>query len=426
MDAERLKRKGHNVAAMRRLARRSLPRPVFDFADGGAEDEGTLRRNEAAFEDIALLPRPLDGSPERDLSITLFGKRLSMPVMVGPTGLAGLFWPDGERASARAASAAGTAYCLSHGSVCTLEELAGAGIAPRWMQVFVYKDRGFTRELAERAAAAQYDALVLTIDNQLTGNRERDLRNGFTIPPRLTPLQMARMGMNLGWVWRMRNHLSRITFGNYVRAGEVIDVKAVSGRIASLLDPSMNWADVDALRKVWNGPLILKGILHPAEARQAVDHGVDGVIVSNHGGRQLDGAAASVEMLPAVAEAVGGRIPVLIDGGLRRGADVVKALALGAAAALIGRPQLFGLAAGGQAGVAQVLEIYRQEIDRVMGLCGLRTIADIGPGLIARRGGPALAATTTAAVAPPAPKPPARPRRAPAKPAAKKRAPRST
>ena len=211
---------------------------MFDFADGGAEDERTLRRNEAAFDDLELLPQPLSGAAERDLSVTLFGKRLSLPVIVGPTGLAGLFWPDGERCAARAAAAAGTAFCLSHGSVCTLEELAATGAAPRWMQVFVYRDRGFTRELTERAAAAGYDALVLTIDNQLLGNRERDIRNGFAIPPRFGPADLCRHGAEgRGWLWRMRSELTRITFGNYVRPGEAADIKALAGRMASLLDP---------------------------------------------------------------------------------------------------------------------------------------------------------------------------------------------
>jgi L-lactate dehydrogenase (cytochrome)/(S)-mandelate dehydrogenase len=428
MDADRLKRKGYSIAAMRRLARRTLPSAVFDFADGAAEDEATLRRNESAFDDLALVPHPLTGSAERDLSVTLFGRRLSMPVVVGPTGLQGLFWPEGEQAAARAAAAAGTAFCLSHGSVCTLEALAATGAAPRWMQVFVYRDRGFTRELAERAAAAGYDALVLTIDNQLIGNRERDIRNGFTIPPRLNLAQLAGFAVKLGWAWRMRSHIRRITFGNYLRPGEKIDVSRLAGRMASLLDPSMSWADVDMLRSFWKGPLILKGILSPAEARMAVERGVDGVIVSNHGGRQLDGALASVEALPAVAEAVGGRVPVLVDGGFRRGADVVKALALGASAALVGRPQLWGLSVAGEAGVAQVLDIYRREIDRAMGLCGVSRIADIGPELLFRRGTSAAVsapAAASAAAASPAPPPPAPPRRAPAKAAAKKPAPRS-
>ncbi len=187
------KRAAYSVAAMRGLARRALPRPVFDFADGAAEDERTLRRNEAAFADYDLVPRPLDGAAERDTSVTLFGKTLSMPVMIGPTGLSGLFWPQGEQAAARAAASAGTAFCLSHGSVCTLEQLAETEAHPRWMQVFIFTDRGFTEELTRRAEAAGYDALVLTIDNQLLGNRERDLRNGFTIPPRFGPVDLAAM-----------------------------------------------------------------------------------------------------------------------------------------------------------------------------------------------------------------------------------------
>ncbi len=377
-----LQRRGFSVDEMRRLARRALPRAVFDFADGAAEDETTLRRNEAAFDDIRLLPRPLNGAGTRDLSIELLGQRLRLPVIVGPTGLAGLFWPDGELCAARAAAAAGTAYCLSHGSVCTLEQLAQSGAAPRWMQVFIFADRGFTRELTERAAAAGYDALVLTIDNQLLGNRERDVRNGFTIPPRFGPAQLAEMAFKTGWLWRMRAHLGRITFGNYVRPGEPADLKALASRMASLLDPSMTWQDVDELRRIWRGPLILKGVLHPAEAKEALAHGADALVVSNHGGRQLDGAPGTIEALPAIVEAVGGRIPVLLDGGIRRGSDVVKALALGARACLIGRPQLWGLAVAGEAGVAQVLEIYRREIDRVMGLCGIATIAGIGPDLL--------------------------------------------
>jgi L-lactate dehydrogenase (cytochrome) len=383
------RRRAHNVAAMRELARAKLPRPIFDFADGGAEDELTLRRNEAAFDDIDLLPRPLNGAAERDLSIELFGQKLSLPVLIGPTGLGGLFWPDGERCAARAAAASGTAYCLSHGSVCTLEQLAETGIGPRWMQVFIYRDRSFTRELTTRAAKANYDALVLTTDNQMLGNRERDLRNGFTIPPRFALNSLASMALRAEWLWRMRNDLKRITFGNYLRPGESSDITSLAGKMAALLDPSMSWQDVADLRKLWTKPLILKGILHPDEARMAVEHGVDALIVSNHGGRQLDGAASSLDALPAILDAVGGRVPVLIDGGIRRGADVVKALALGAKACLIGRPQLWGVAVAGEAGVTRVLEIYRQEIDRVMGLCGVTRIDQIDKSLLlARRIGP--------------------------------------
>jgi isopentenyl diphosphate isomerase/L-lactate dehydrogenase-like FMN-dependent dehydrogenase len=382
--AEAWRRRGHNVAAMRGLARLILPRPVFDFADGGAEDEWTLRGNESAFGNVAFLPMPLNGPASRDLGVEIFGHRLNLPVLIGPTGLGGLFFPDGERAAARAAAQAGTAYCLSHGSVCTLEQLAETGTKPRWMQVFVYRDRAFTRELIERAQAANYDALVLTTDNQLLGNRERDIRNGFAIPPRFGVRDVAVMAMKLRWLWRMRHEFSRLTFGNYLRPGANESLATLAGRMSSLLDPAMHWGDVDEIRRLWRGPLILKGILHPAEAAEAVARGVDGVIVSNHGGRQLDGAAASLAALPGVVEAVAARIPVLLDGGVRRGADVVRALCLGASACLIGRPQLWGVAVAGQDGVAHVLDIFRKEIDRAMGLLGAARIADLGPHLLLR------------------------------------------
>ena len=386
-DLPAWQRAAHNIEAMRALAKRALPRPIFDFADGGAENEWTMRRNESAFGDVALVPRPLQGAGKRDLSLTLFGSRLSMPLMIGPTGLAGLFAPGGEEAAARAAAAAGTAYCLSHGSVCSLETLAGLATKPRWMQVFVYKDRAFTREMIDRAAAAGYDALVLTVDNQLMGNRERDVRNGFGIPPRFTALQLLAMTRQLPWLWRMRHALSHLTLGNYVRPGSDLDFAALAGRLASLLDPSLNWDDVRGIRERWRGPLVLKGILHPDEAAQAARLGVDGIIVSNHGGRQLDGAISSIEALPAIVAVVASTHPdlaILIDGGIRRGVDVVKALAQGARAVLIGRPQLWGLAVGGEAGVAHVLDIYRREIDRAMGLVGAATLDEIGPELLAR------------------------------------------
>ena len=378
------RRKAYNVAAMRALARRVLPRAVFDFSDGGAEDEITLRRNEAAFSAVSLLPRPLEGAAERDLSIELFGHRLSMPLIVGPTGLQGLFWPDGERAAARATMAAGTAFCLSHGSVCTLEAVAGTGVAPRWMQIFIYRDRDDTRAFVDRAEAAGYDGLVLTVDNQLLGQRERDIRNGFTIPPRFGATDLAAMAIKLPWLLRMRRALPGLTFGNYAKPGETADLSRMAARLEAMLDPSLSWADVDWLRQRWKGTFLLKGILHPDEAREAIARGVDGVIVSNHGGRQLDGAAATAEALPRVVEAVEGRIPVLVDGGIRRGVDLLRALALGASAGLIGRPQLWGLAVAGEAGVAHVLALYRRELDRAMGLCGLSEIGQVGPGLIDR------------------------------------------
>ncbi len=363
-----------SIRLLRAGARSRLPQAVFDFADGGAEDEATLRRNEDAFQRWAFLPRPLEGTTLRDQSVALFGHTLSTPVIIGPTGLAGLFWPGGEIAAARAAAAASTAYCLSHGSVCSIEELAAQHQGVRWMQVFIYRDRGFTRELAQRAREAGYHALVLTIDNQLLGKRERDVANGFSIPPRFSGRQWLGMASKWRWGWAMRRELATLSFGNYVRAGSNESLATLAGRMGSLLDPAMRWDDVAQLRSQWAGPLLLKGVLHPAEARRAVEIGIDGLIVSNHGGRQLDGASSALEALPAIVDAVADRIPVLMDGGIRRGSDVVKAVALGARAVLIARPQLWGLALAGEAGVAHVLEIYRSEIDRVMGLLGAHNL----------------------------------------------------
>jgi isopentenyl diphosphate isomerase/L-lactate dehydrogenase-like FMN-dependent dehydrogenase len=374
------RRECHGIAQMRERARRVLPKAVFDFVDGGAEDETTLRRNESDFQQLGLLPRPLEGAGDPDISIELFGRRLSLPVMVGPTGLAGLMWPGGEVLAASAAAKAGTAYCLSHGSVCALEDVPAIGQAPRWMQVFIYRDRGFTRELAERAQAAGYDALVLTTDNQVLGNRERDIRNGFAIPPKFPARDLVAMAGKGQWLLRMRRDLPRITFGNYVREGE--DFGTLSKRMASLLDPSMSWRDFDALRQIWKGPLLIKGILHPAEGREAVARGANGVIVSNHGGRQLDGAVSSITALPGVLDAVADSIPVLIDGGIRRGSDVVKALALGAAGCLIARPQLWGLAVAGEDGVAHVLDIFAREIARAMALMGAARVTDLTRDMI--------------------------------------------
>ena len=375
-----LKKNGYSVAALRRIAQKRLPRPIFDFIDGGAEDEDTLRQNESAFSDWELLPKPLNGAAKRDLSTSLFGHTLSSPLLIGPTGLAGLFWPQGEVAAANAASDYGTVYCLSHGSVCTLEQLAKMHQGLKWMQVFIYKDRGFTRELATRAQETGYDALVLTIDNQLIGKRERDIVNGFTIPPRLDLPQMLAFAKKPSWWWAMRHELANVTFGNYVQSNSPESVSALAARMGSLLDPSMSWEDVDMVRAHWKGRLILKGVLHPDEASQAVKHGVDAIIVSNHGGRQLNGAIASVRALPAVVQAVNGTIPVLLDGGIRRGSDIFKAVALGASAVLIGRPHLWGLSVAGKDGVQWVLEMLHGELDRTMGLAGASNIEEIRTG----------------------------------------------
>jgi isopentenyl diphosphate isomerase/L-lactate dehydrogenase-like FMN-dependent dehydrogenase len=369
-----LERRGYSIAALRRMARRRLPRMVFDFCDGAAEDEVTLRQNEAAFAELAFLPRPLFGTTTRDQSVELFGQKLALPVIIGPTGLSGMLWPRGEVEAARAAARAGTVYIMSHGSTVPIEDLARELPGLLWFQNFMYRDRGLTRSFAERAQAAGYRALLLTIDNQVLGQRERDLRSGFVVPPRVDWRSVLDVARALPWALRMAR--APLTFANYVTA-EKRDIVSLAAYVAGLLDPTLNWRDVDWLRGIWRGPLLLKGVLHPEEAKAALDHGIDGVIVSNHGGRQLDGAVASIRALPAVADALAGRIPVLIDGGLRRGSDVVKALALGATACLIGRPHLWGLAVAGEAGVAWVLEIFRRDIDRVLALGGWDGIAQV-------------------------------------------------
>jgi isopentenyl diphosphate isomerase/L-lactate dehydrogenase-like FMN-dependent dehydrogenase len=381
LDRGRLEREGYSVAALRAIAKRRLPRMVFDFCDGGAEDEITRDGNEAAFADWAFVPTPLNGTSARDQSILLFGERLSLPVLIGPTGLSGMLWPQGELAAARAAAAAGTVYIMSHASTVSIEELAQATSGPLWFQNFMYRDRGVTRSFAERAQAAGYRALVLTIDNQVLGQRERDLRNGFVIPPRVTWRSVADVARALPWALRMAR--APITMANYVSETRK-DIVSLGAYVAGLLDPTLNWKDVDWLRGLWRGPMLLKGVLHPDEARLAIEHGIDGIVVSNHGGRQLDTALASIRALPAVADAVAGRIPVLLDGGVRRGSHVVKAIALGATACLIGRPHLWGLALGGEAGVAQVLEIFRRDIDRVLALGGWDGIDRVDRSVLAQ------------------------------------------
>jgi L-lactate dehydrogenase (cytochrome) len=382
MNVDRLKHQVHSIADLRRVAQRHLPRAVFDFVDGGAEDEKVVRRNEAALSEIAFLPRPLDGTTERDQSVELFGERLSSPVLIGPTGLAGLLWPRGEAQAARAAADAGTVYTMSHASTVSIETLAHEVGGRLWMQVFLYRDRGLTQTFVERAHSAGYRALIVTVDNQVPGWRERDLRNGFTVPLRITPGNLLDMALHVGWLARMAQ-TPRFTFANYpLETGR--GVLSVAARIGTLLHTDIGWKDIEWLRSRWDRPLLIKGILHPDEARQAVASGVDGIVVSNHGGRQLDTVPASVEALPAVLDAVGGKATVLMDGGVRRGSDVLKVLSLGARACLIGRPHLWGLAAAGREGVAFALEVYRREIDRVMGLCGWGRLSQVDRSVLHR------------------------------------------
>ena len=375
-----------NIDDLRRRARRRLPKVVFDFIDGGAQDERTLAANRADFEALELRPKLLVDVSRRSLATTVLGREIAMPIMVAPTGVSALATPKGEIHAARAAEAAGTVYCLSTTATCSIEEIAAATTQPFWFQLYVMRDRGATRSMVERAARAKCGALVLTIDLAVQGRRERDVRNGFTIPPRVTARNVLEVLARPRWILDMALG-PRITFANFVDAagaggGGFIDL----GRhIAEQFDQSVTWKDVDWVRSIFPGPLVVKGVLTAHDARLAAEHGAAAVIVSNHGARQLDGVPSSIRALPEVLEAVGDRLEVYLDGGVRRGSDVAKALALGARAVLVGRPFLYGLGAIGPPGAARALEMLRDELDNCMALLGAPSIAALDSSFVRRR-----------------------------------------
>ena len=370
------------IRDLRLIAQDKLPRSVFGFIDGGAHDERTLRDNEADFAAMRFAPRVLVDVSQRTQAVKVLGQKLRSPMILGPTGMAGLLWPHGDLAMARATAAAGIAYCQSTTSNYSIEQIASEGRSDHWFQLYVQKDRGITASLIERARLAKCPVLVLTVDLPLQGPRERDVRNGFTIPPRIGLDNVFDYASKLGWLWRMANG-PRITFGNLDSATDAKPkLTTLTARIAAQFDASVSWKDLDWLRAQWPGKLAVKGILHPEDARLAVAHGVDAVIVSNHGGRQLDGAPSAVSALPAIAEAIDGKVEIIMDGGVRRGSDIVKAMALGANACIVGRAGLYGLAAGGQAGVAQAVSILQQEIDITQALLGVPDLSQVSQRVI--------------------------------------------
>lgn len=367
-----------NIDDLRRLAMRRLPRAVFDFADGGAEDEQTLRANHLDFSKLVFRPRVLVDVSQRDQTTTILGQPVSSPLIVAPTGLAGMLWPRGEIAAAQGAANRNVIYTLSTLGACSVEQVAEASNGPLWFQLYVMKDREVTRSLVERARQAGYKALCLTVDLPVLGQRERDLRNGATIPPKITVRNVLNVLQRPGWlrrVWLGPN----ITFQNFVGASTELtpEMGTLWQYVNSLNDASVSWDDLAWFRSIWPGPLALKGIMTGEDARRAVAEGVEAIVVSNHGGRQLDSLPSAIEVLTEVVDAVGDRAEVILDGGVRRGTDVVKALSLGAKACMIGRPMLYGLGAAGQAGVERSIEILQKEIDRSLALLGRPTLADL-------------------------------------------------
>jgi isopentenyl diphosphate isomerase/L-lactate dehydrogenase-like FMN-dependent dehydrogenase len=377
-----------SVADVRALASRRVPRMVFDFADGAAEDEVTMRANAAAFDRVFLAPRGMVDVTARDLSVTVLGERLAMPVVLGPTGMAGLQHPGGEVAAARAAVAAGTAFTVATPASHAVGDVARAAGRPVWFQLYAWGDRGLTGELVRTARAAGCTTLLLTIDTPVVGRRLRDLRGGMSLPPRITPANARDVALH---PFRWARWTAQLRSGPGVQLGNLRGLDAapadsavgVAAWLNQLFNPAQSWADVEWLRSEWGGKLAIKGVMHPSDAVRARELGADAVIVSNHGGRQLDGAAPTLDVLPSVADALAGsEVEVLLDGGVRRGTDVLKALALGARACLIGRPWLWGLAAGGERGVTRVLELLREELDLALALVGCPRAADVDAGVL--------------------------------------------
>ncbi len=369
------------IEDLRLLARRRVPRMFYDYADSGAWTESTYRANEADFTRIKLRQRVAVDMTDRSLGSTMVGQKVALPIALAPTGLTGMQHADGEILAARAAEKAGVPFTLSTMSICSIEDVAAHTTAPFWFQLYVMRDRDFIGKLIDRAKAARCSALVLTLDLQILGQRHKDVVNGLSTPPKPTFANLVNLATKPRWCLGMLG-TKRRSFGNIVgHAANVSNVSSLSAWTAEQFDPKLSWDDVRWIKDRWGGKLIIKGILDPEDAEQAArlaDSGIaDALVVSNHGGRQLDGAVSSIEALPAIVAAVGDRIEVLMDGGIRSGQDVIKALALGARGVFIGRAFLYGLGALGEAGVTACIDVLRKELDVTMALCGLRDVTRV-------------------------------------------------
>jgi L-lactate dehydrogenase (cytochrome) len=373
-----------NIMDLRALARRRVPRAFFEYADRGSYDESTLHENWAALARIRLRQRVMIDVDDRSLATEIMGQPVSMPLAIAPTGLTGLQHGSGEIHGARAAARAGIPFCLSTMSICSIEQVRAATDTPFWFQVYVMRDRGFTRELIGRAREAGCPALMLTADLTVQGQRHREIKNGLAVPPKVTLRNLFDIASKPRWAWNVLRAPSR-SFGNLEgRIGGADSLTTLAQWIANQFDPTLSWQDLAWIRELWPGKLIVKGIMDAEDARLAAEHGVDAIVVSNHGGRQLDGAPATIDVLPQIVDAVGGRIEVLFDSGITSGQDLLKALALGARAGLIGKAFLYGLGAKGEAGVTQAIEIIRRELSVTMALTGQRDARSISPDVLLR------------------------------------------
>ncbi|WP_406690814.1 alpha-hydroxy acid oxidase [Saccharopolyspora sp. ID03-671] len=382
LPARRRLRRAVTIDDLRDAARRRVPRGVFEFVDGGAESELTLRRAREAFDRLEFRPRALSGASTVDTSTTLFGRASASPLVLAPTGFCRLSHHEGERAVARAAASAGIPFALTTMGTVSIEDVAavgGAG-ADRWFQVYVMRDRDLTTELVHRAKAAGYSALVVTVDTPVTGQRRRDVRNGFSVPPELTPRTLFDIGRHPSW-WANLLTTEPLVFAT-IPAGEP---KAHAQFIDNAFDPSVSFDDLEVLREAWDGPLIVKGVQTVTDARKAAEQGADAIVLSAHGGRQLDRCPVPLEVLPEVVAALGDRLDVLIDSGVRTGADVAAAVALGAKACLVGRPYLYGLMAGGEAGVDKAIGIFTDELRRTLHLLGAPSLDALDPSMVRLR-----------------------------------------
>jgi L-lactate dehydrogenase (cytochrome) len=366
------------IRDLQALARRRVPRMFYDYADSGAYTGSTYQANEADFKKILLRQRVAVDIADRSLSTTMIGEPVRIPVALAPTGIAGMQFADGEILAARAALKEGVPFTLSTMSICSIEDVAEATGKPFWFQLYVMRDRSFVEGMIDRAKAANCSALVLTLDLQIIGQRHKDIRNGLTAPPQLTLANMLDLALKPRWCRAMLG-TKRRSFGNIVgHAKGVSNLSSLSAWTHEQFDPHLSWDDIVGIKKRWGGKLILKGILDPEDARRALDTGADAIIVSNHGGRQLDGAPSSISMLPKIVEAVGDKIEVHIDSGIRSGQDVLKALCLGAKSTFIGRAFLYGLGAMGEEGVRLALQIIAKELDITMALCGEKDVKNLG------------------------------------------------